>query len=87
MKYYVYLLLTCRNTLYCGIAQDVEKRYKEHLLGTKKGGAKYTNANKPVKIVYKKAFDTKSQALKEEIRIKKLSRKEKDKLIRDFVLS
>lgn len=76
---FVYILLTEKNTLYCGYTDDVEKRFQEHLNGK---GAKYTRAFKPVKIVYTKEFPTKSEALKEEYRIKhKLSREEKLKLI------
>ena len=77
-KYYVYILLTERNTYYCGYTDDVEKRYKAHLEGI---GAKYTRANKPVKLLWTKEFDSKSEAMREEIRIKKLSRSEKEKLI------
>lgn len=76
---FVYILLTERNTLYCGYTNDVEKRFREHIEGK---GAKYTKNFKPVKIVYKKEFETKSQALKEEYRIKhKLTRKQKLELI------
>ena len=78
-KYYVYLILTERNTLYCGYTDNIEKRFSRHLSGQ---GAKYTRANKPVKIVWQKEFDTKSDALKEEYRIKhKMSRADKLKLI------
>ena len=77
-KYYVYMLLTERNTLYCGYTDDVEKRFKAHIEGP---GAKYTRANKPVKIVWQKEFDTKSEAQKEEYRLKRLSRAEKEKFI------
>lgn len=76
--YYVYILLTERNTLYCGYTDDVEKRYKAHLEGK---GAKYTRANKPVKLVYKREFATKSEAMREEHRIKTLKRKDKLALI------
>ncbi len=74
MKYYVYILQTRDNTLYCGIARDVQKRFREHLEGR---GAKYTRAHKPEKIVYVKEFNSKNDALKEEYKIKHLSRKEK----------
>ena len=78
-NYYVYLILTERNTLYCGYTDDVEKRFNKHLEGS---GAKYTKANKPIKVVWQKAFDTKSEALKEEYKIKhKMTRKEKLELI------
>ncbi len=83
MTYYVYLLQTECDTIYCGIAKDVEKRFQEHLSGTKNKGAKYTNAHKPVKILYKCAYETKSLAMKEEARIKKLSRREKVEFIKN----
>lgn len=77
--HFVYILLTEHNTLYCGYTDNVEKRFNDHLSGK---GAKYTRANKPVKIVYQKEFQTKSEALKEEYRIKhKLTRKQKLELI------
>jgi len=77
-KYFVYMLLTERNTYYCGYTDDVEKRFQAHLNGK---GAKYTKANKPIKIVYQQEFDTKEEAMKEEYRIKALSRQDKIKLI------
>ena len=78
MKYYLYILQTQDNTLYCGIARDVQKRFQEHLSGK---GAKYTRAHKPVKIVYTREFENRSEAQKEEYRIKHLSKEEKLKLI------
>lgn len=77
-NYYVYILETIDNTLYCGYTDNVEKRFKMHLEGK---GAKYTRSHKPVKIVYQKEFSTKSEAQKEEFRIKHLTRKEKLELI------
>ena len=65
--------------MYCGYTDNVEKRFQQHLEGK---GAKYTKANKPVKIVYQKSFETKNEAMKEEYRIKhKLTRKQKLELI------
>lgn len=79
MKYYLYIILTVNNTLYCGITPDVIKRYQAHLNGK---GAKYTKANKPFKIVYLDIFEDKILAAKEEYRIKKtLNKKEKLNLI------
>ena len=76
---YVYILLTEKNTLYCGYTDNVEKRFQEHLNGK---GAKYTRAFKPIKIVYTKEFPSKSEALKEEYRIKhKLTHSQKLELI------
>lgn len=79
-KYYTYIILTEKDTLYCGYTDDVEKRYQAHLSGK---GAKYTKAFKPKELVYVKEFSTKSEAQKEEYRIKKLSRQQKMKLIEE----
>ncbi len=77
--HYVYIILTQRNTLYCGYTDNPEKRYKLHLEGK---GAKYTRANKPAKLVYQKSFPSKEEAMKEEYRIKhKMTRKQKLELI------
>ena len=77
-KYYVYILLTVDDTLYCGYTDDVEKRFEKHKQGL---AAKYTRAHKPVKVIYTSEFDTKSEAMKEECRIKKLPRYKKLELI------
>lgn len=77
-KFYVYIILTVTNKLYCGYTDNVERRYKLHVDGR---GAKFTKANKPLKLVYKREFETKQAAQKEEYRIKHLKRKEKEKLI------
>lgn len=80
-KYYTYILLTKDNTLYCGYTDDVQKRFEDHLSGH---GAKYTRAHKPVSIVYEACFDTKSEAMKEESRIKRLKKSEKVMLIEEY---
>ncbi len=78
-KYYTYVILTTTNTFYCGYTDDVEKRFEAHKSGK---GAKYTRANKPVKIVYAACFDTKLEAMQEERRIKSMSREQKVELIK-----
>ncbi|MEI8390563.1 MAG: GIY-YIG nuclease family protein [bacterium] len=79
-KFYTYILLTINNKLYCGYTDDPEKRFECHLNGT---ASKFTRANKPVKIVYSKEYLTKSEAMKEEYRIKKLTRLHKNELIQN----
>lgn len=79
MPYHIYLLTCSDNTLYTGITTDIKRRIKEH--NSSKRGAKYTRTRRPVKLVYSKEYETKSEAMKEEAKIKKLSRKEKLKLI------
>lgn len=80
MKWYVYLVKTSIDSLYCGYTNDLNKRIAVHNAGK---GAKYTNAHKPVILVYNEEFDTKSDAMKREWQIKKMSRKNKLKLIND----
>ena len=81
MKYYLYILKTVDNTLYCGIAKDVLARFEEHLSGK---GAKYTRSHKPQELVYVDIFEDKSSAASEEYRIKKtLTREQKLKLIEE----
>ena len=75
----LYILRCSDGSLYTGITNDLEKRVIAHNTGK---GAKYTRINKPIKIVYSKEFESKSNAMKEEARIKKLSHSEKSKLIK-----
>ena len=81
-KYFVYILETQNDTLYCGYTDDVKKRYQKHLDGT---GAKYTKAFKPRKLLYVAGFETKQEATKEEYRIKHLPRSEKIRLIEENI--
>ena len=83
-KYYVYILLTEKNTLYCGYTDDVEKRFHAQLEGK---GAKYTRSHKPLKVVYQQEFDTKSEAMKEERRIKRLPRDKKLRIINNIEIN
>ena len=80
MSYFVYILKCSDNSLYTGIAKDLEKRIKQHN-GKIKGGAIYTRNKRPVTLSYFEEFETRSKALKREFEIKKLTREEKKKLI------
>ena len=78
MFYYLYILLCKNNKLYTGIAKNPEERFELHKKGK---GAKYTRSNKPIKIVYTEKFETRSEALKREAEIKKLTKQGKENLI------
>ena len=65
-------------TLYTGIARDVTKRIHEH--NHTQLAARYTRARRPVVLVYSESCDSRSQALRREIAIKKLSRRDKEQL-------
>ena len=77
--YFVYSLLCSDNKIYTGITTDLDRRVGEH--NSSKLGAKYTRCRRPVKLIYQKQFATRSEALVEEARIKKLKRSDKLKLI------
>lgn len=77
--YYLYLLRCADDSLYTGITTDLERRVAEHNRSSL--GAKYTNARRPVTLVYSKQYHTRSLATKAEAKMKQLSRAEKLALI------
>lgn len=77
--YYVYILECFDKTLYIGSTNNIEKRVKSH--NVSKTAAKYTRSRRPVVLKYSECFETKSEALKREITLKKISRSEKLELI------
>jgi len=78
--WYVYIIRCGDGSLYCGIATDVDRRFFEHVKGAPKG-AKYTRGKGPLKLVYQAAVGSRSDAAKEELRIKALPKKRKLQLI------
>jgi putative endonuclease len=76
--WYIYILECSDGSLYTGITIDVNRRLLEHNSGK---GAKYTRTRIPVKIRAVFEAQNRSEAAKEEHRIKQLTRKEKLKLI------
>lgn len=79
--HYTYILCCKDETLYCGWTKDLKKRLVAHNAGK---GAKYTRSRHPVTLVYYETFETKEEAMSREYAIKKLSRKDKLKLIATF---
>lgn len=81
MKQYVYILRCKDGTYYTGWTVNLESRLKTHNQGTGLQAAKYTRGRRPVELVYFEEYESKSQALKRERQIKKLTRPQKEKLI------
>lgn len=79
-SWHVYLIRCGDDSLYCGIATDVSRRFSEHQAQGPKS-AKYTRGRHPLKLVFHKPAGNRSEATREEMRIKKLSRKAKQILI------
>ena len=75
----LYILRCADDTLYTGITTDMQRRIDEHNFSEK--GAKYTRTRRPVRCVYTSQFTDRSMASKEECRIKKLTRKQKEELV------
>ena len=78
---YTYIVRCSDETLYTGWTNDLNKRIKAHNNGK---GAKYTKPRLPVELVYAKEYATKEEAMKDEYRIKQLSRKRKQELCKEY---
>ena len=78
--WYVYIVECADGSLYTGISTDIERRLLEHNFSFK--AAKYTRSRRPVSLVWSKEVSGRSEASKEEYRIKRLKRKEKLDLIK-----
>jgi putative endonuclease len=76
---YVYLLRCADGTLYCGWTTDPERRERQHQAGT---ASRYTRRRRPVEMVWVCEVADRSAALREEWRIKQLTRDEKWALVR-----
>lgn len=71
----VYLIRCRDDSLYTGIAIDVQRRLREHDCGT--AGAKYTRGRGPLKLVFEHVVGNRSLASKIEHRLKKMPRHRK----------
>jgi putative endonuclease len=72
----VYIIRCGDGSLYTGIATDVERRFEEHDSQGPKA-AKYLRGRLPLEIVYRKEIGNRSEASKEELRIKRMGVKGK----------
>ncbi len=80
MSWHTYILKCADGSLYTGSTNDLERRVKEHNESTL--GAKYTRARRPVTLIYSAPCADRSEAAKEESRIKGLTRVEKLQLVK-----
>ena len=74
----LYLIKCGDGRLYTGITNDVEQRFLQHESGD---GAKFTRGRGPLELVFRQAVGTRSRASKLEWRVKRLKRKDKDRLV------
>ncbi len=76
--WWVYLIRTRTDALYCGISNNVNRRFKTHQSGR---GAKALRGKGPLQLVWTQQTDSKSAALKLEASIKKLTKQKKEILV------
>ena len=77
----IYIIQCNDNSYYTGITNNLEKRIKNHNLGT---ASKYTRVRLPVKLVYTENNYDRSSASKREYEIKQLTRIQKEALIKNY---
>jgi putative endonuclease len=75
---WVYIMECVDGTLYTGWTTDLAERLAAHNAG---GGARYTRGRGPLRLVYQEACSDRSQALRRECAIKRLTRQQKQQLI------
>lgn len=80
-SFYVYILECSDKTLYTGWTNNIENRVRAHNDG--RNGAAYTRHRRPVRLVYTERCSSRSEALKREAAIKRLSRAQKLRLIEE----
>ncbi len=78
--FFVYILRTSSNSLYIGQTNNMKRRLKEHTEKLGKG-SKYMRRFASFKLVYKESYITRSEALKREWELKKLTKTKKEHLI------
>jgi len=78
MPWALYIVQCSDKTLYTGITTDISRRLKEH---NSKKGAFYTQNKTPVRLVHQEEMPNRSEALRREHAIKRLTRKEKLELV------
>ncbi len=76
--WFVYLIRTKSNALYCGITNDVAKRFATHQQGK---GAKALRGKGPLQLVWQQPAADKSQAAKIEYHIKQFTKLKKEHLV------
>lgn len=79
---YTYILRCADGSFYCGWTSDLARRLASHNAGT---GGKYTRSHRPVELVWYTVSGTKEEAMSLEARIKRLTRKQKEKLIKNLI--
>ena len=81
-KWFVYMLACADGTIYTGCTTDVTRRVAEH--NTSPRGARYTRSRRPVSLLASFECSDRSEAQREEARVKRLTRRDKMALACDL---
>lgn len=76
--WHVYILKLSNGAYYVGITNNLPKRMQAHKTGK---GSKFVRAHLPFVLIYTEDAKNRSEASKREAAIKKMTRKNKEKLI------
>ena len=79
-RWSVYIIEASDGRLYTGISTDPQRRFSEHSAGGRRA-ARFFRGRSPRRVTYIESGHTRGSALKREAAIKKLSRREKLKLM------
>jgi putative endonuclease len=78
---FTYILECADGTLYTGWTENLDRRVQTHNAGR---GARYTQGRRPVRLVYWEAQPSRNAAQRREAVLRRLSRAQKQQLIRAF---
>ncbi len=80
-KNYVYMLRCADGSFYTGWTTDLSARVRAHN-GEGKAGAKYTRSRRPVALAYFEEYEDSGAAKRRECAIKRMTRAEKEMLVK-----
>jgi putative endonuclease len=82
--WFLYMIRCADNSLYTGIAIDLDRRFAEHQAQGKKS-AKYLRGKGPLELVFTTPVGTKSEASRLEVRVKQCSKRVKERIVGGLV--
>lgn len=80
-EWFLYVIRCGDDTLYTGIAVDVVRRFGDHAAQGRRC-ARYLRGREPLRLAFAVEVGTRSRAAQVEARVKRLSRADKERLVR-----
>jgi putative endonuclease len=78
MTWFVYLLRCRDDSLYAGMTNDLEKRFRQHQNGYR---ATWTSSRRPVTLVHVEKYESRREAAMRERELKGMRREKKERLL------